>query len=126
MLPEETREHTVETAEQRLWTFGFKKTTIDEIATDVYVGNQFYESKEVIVLATIAQRKRALLQEQIAPRQNISFSPAEKLRHMVKFPILDAHRRFKKHMKVRMYATAGRCSERAASLFFEKQCRNVA
>jgi AcrR family transcriptional regulator len=101
MLPEETREHILDKAEQRFWTFGFKKTTIDEIAADVRVGKgsiyQFFKSKEAIVLATIARHKRALLQEQVSIRQDPSLAPAEKLRRFVKLPILDTHRRFEEH-----------------------------
>ena len=101
MLPEQTREQILERAEQRFWTFGFKKTTIDEIAADVHVGKgsiyQFFDSKEAIVLATIARHKRALLQEQMRLHQDASLSPVEKLRRCVKLPILDTHRRFEEH-----------------------------
>ncbi|GCE29444.1 hypothetical protein KDA_49280 [Dictyobacter alpinus] len=101
MLPEQTREHILDRAEQRFWTFGFKKTTIDEIAADVHVGKgsiyQFFESKEAIVLATIARHKRALLQEQMCLCQDATLSPVEKLCRCVKLPILDTHRRFEEY-----------------------------
>ena len=91
------RQKILDAAEDRLWRYGFKKTTIDEIAGDAGVGKGtvylHFDSKEDIGLAIIAQYK----EENVATVQAIARQPGkeivQKLKEMLASPILTAHRR---------------------------------
>ena len=91
------RQKILDAAEERLWRYGFKKTTIDEIAGDAGVGKGtvylHFDSKEDIGLAIIAHYK----QDSVATVQEIARQPGkdviQKLKEMLASPILAAHRR---------------------------------
>lgn len=91
------RQKILDAAEERLWRYGFKKTTIDEIAGDAGVGKGtvylHFDSKEDIGLAIIAQFK----EDSVATVQAIAHQPGkevvQKLKEMLASPILSAHRR---------------------------------
>ena len=91
------RQKILDAAEARLWRYGFKKTTIDEIAGDAGVGKGtvylHFDSKEDIGLAIIAQYK----EDNVATVQAIARQPGkevvQKLKEMLASPILTAHRR---------------------------------
>ena len=93
----DVRQKILDAAEDRLWHYGFKKTTIDEIATDAGVGKGtvylYFESKEDIALAIMAQFKENSLAEIKAVAQDASKSPVEKLTEMLQKPMLTACRR---------------------------------
>jgi AcrR family transcriptional regulator len=93
---DDIRERILTVAEQRFWNFGFKKTTIDEIAAEVGVGKgtiyQYFESKGDIVVATVFARKQRLLNEQAVIAYDAQLAPDEKLRRVIKLPILALHR----------------------------------
>ncbi len=63
----EVRLKILEAAKERLWHFGFKKTTIDEIAADAGVGKGtvylHFNSKEDIALAIMSEFKTESLLE---------------------------------------------------------------
>jgi AcrR family transcriptional regulator len=103
-LPEETRELLLDRAEYRFWTFGFKKTTIDEIVADAGIGKgsfyQFFESKEALVLATIARWGHQLFEEQKAFSRDAQMSPPEKLRRIITYPILRTYHQYASHPDV--------------------------
>ena len=93
----DVRQKILEAAEQRLWRYGFKKTTIDEIASDAGVGKGtvylYFESKEDIGLAIIANYKEKSLRRIEAIARAADKSPAEKLKEMLQDSILTAHRK---------------------------------
>src|SRR5271156_2010884 len=81
-------------AEERLWHYGFKKTTIDEIAADAGVGKGtvylYFDSKEDLALAILVQFK----ERTILRMQDIACDPdktiSAKLTEMLSFPIIQA------------------------------------
>ena len=91
----DVRQKILDAAEQRLWHYGFKKTTIDEIASDAGVGKGtvylYFDGKEEIGLAIVAEYKKRSLQE----LKNIALvaqkTPEQKLTEMLQYPILHAH-----------------------------------
>ena len=93
----DVRQKILDAAEQRLWHYGFKKTTIDEIASDAGVGKGtvylYFEGKEDIGLAIIAQYKETSLEAIQAVAQDSDKTPVQKLTEMLQQPMLHANRR---------------------------------
>ena len=93
---ENVRDQILQAAEKRLWHYGYKKTTIDEIAADASVGKGtvylHFESKEDIYSAIVGQFKGQVLAEQEEIARSDRLSPLEKLRQFLKLPVLMAHR----------------------------------
>lgn len=93
----DVRQKILEAAEHRLWHYGFKKTTIDEIASDAGVGKGtvylYFEGKEDIALAIMAQFKDNSMQEIEAIANDPEKTPQEKLRGMLQKPMLLANQR---------------------------------
>ncbi len=93
----DVRQKILEAAEQRLWHYGFKKTTIDEIASDAGVGKGtvylYFEGKEDIGLAIMAQFKEKSLFEIEAIARDPGKTPVQKLKEMLQGPMLRAHQR---------------------------------
>ena len=93
----DVRQKILNAAEHRLWHFGYKKTTIDEIASDAGVGKGtvylYFENKEDIGLAIMAQFKEQSLSEIEAIARDAHKSPQEKLTEMLQSPMLSAYRR---------------------------------
>ncbi|MBV9850013.1 MAG: TetR/AcrR family transcriptional regulator [Armatimonadetes bacterium] len=91
------RQRILEAAEERLWRYGFRKTTIDEIAGDAGVGKGtvylHFDSKEDIGLAIIAQFKEANLTTVQEIARDSRRETVQKLKDMLASPILTAHRR---------------------------------
>lgn len=94
---EDIRQRILDAAEERLWRYGFKKTTIDEIAADAGVGKGtvylHFESKEDISLAIVAQYKQDSLQEAEQIARDPAKDVAQKLLEMLTLPVMTAHRR---------------------------------
>lgn len=94
---EDARQKILDAAEERLWRYGFKKTTIDEIAADAGVGKGtvylHFDSKEDIGLAIVARYK----QDTLAQAQQIVRAEGkdvvQKLREILSLPLLAALRR---------------------------------
>jgi len=82
-------------AEERLWHYGFRKTTIDEIAADAGVGKGtvylYFDSKEDIALAIMGQFKMASIERLETIARNSELTPIEKLTRMLMTPILASH-----------------------------------
>ena len=94
---EEIRQKILDAAEERLWRYGFKKTTIDEIAADAGVGKGtvylHFDSKEDVSLAIIARYKQdALAQAQQIVREE-GKDVVQKLREILILPLINAYRR---------------------------------
>ncbi|MEO7716768.1 MAG: TetR/AcrR family transcriptional regulator [Capsulimonas sp.] len=89
------RHKILEAASERLWHYGFKKTTIDEIAADAGVGKGtvylYFDSKEDIALTIVAQFKENCLGKMQGVVQNTEMTPAEKLKEMLILPMVDTH-----------------------------------
>jgi len=115
----DVRQKILDAAEQRLWHYGFKKTTIDEIASDAGVGKGtvylYFDGKEDIGLAIMAQYKQKSLSEIEAVAHDPEKSPVQKLTEMLQQPMLNANERcrespatlelviaIKPHIKARM------------------------
>jgi AcrR family transcriptional regulator len=92
---ENVREQILQAAEKRLWHFGYKKTTIDEIAADAGVAKGtvylHFESKEDIYCAIVGQFKGQVLSEQEEVARATNLTALEKLRHMLKLPVATAY-----------------------------------
>lgn len=90
----DVRQKILDAAEQRLWHYGFKKTTIDEIASDAGVGKGtvylYFDGKEEIGLAIISEYKQRGLNKIALIAQDPSKSPVQKLTEMLQHPILNA------------------------------------
>lgn len=91
----DVRQKILDAAEQRLWHYGFKKTTIDEIASDAGVGKGtvylYFDGKEEIGLAIVsAYKERGLLQIEAIARDPQK-PPVQKLTEMLQYPILDVY-----------------------------------
>ncbi len=93
----DVRTKILKAAEERLWRDGFKKTTIDEIAADAGVGKGtvylYFDSKEDIALAMIAQYKISSLESLQAIARDASKHPVQKLTEMLIEPVLRAFKR---------------------------------
>ena len=92
---ENLREQILDAAEKRLWHFGLKKTTIDEVASDAGVGKGtvylYFESKEDIAIAIMARYKEDILLEQTEIARDRKLSPGERLHSVVSIPIMRAY-----------------------------------
>ena len=88
----DVRQKILDAAEQRLWHYGFKKTTIDEIASDAGVGKGtvylYFDGKEEIGLAIVSEYKRRGLEEVARIAQDTTKSPVQKLTEMLQYPIM--------------------------------------
>ena len=88
----DVRQKILDAAEQRLWHYGFKKTTIDEIASDAGVGKGtvylYFDGKEEIGLAIVSEYKRRSLEQIEFIAANQDKSPVEKLTAMLQYPVL--------------------------------------
>lgn len=91
------REKIITAAQERLWHYGFKKTTIDEIAADAGVGKGtvylYFESKEEIALAIVAQFKIESIKQLERIAQSAAMEVRDKLKEMLSEPIMRAHER---------------------------------
>ncbi len=94
---EDVRERIIEAAEQRLWHYGFKKTTMDEIASDAGVGKGtvylHFQSKEDVALAIMAKFKEHSLQKIAGIAHDKTKDPVSKLKEMLREPLVDAYAR---------------------------------
>jgi AcrR family transcriptional regulator len=94
MNPCDTRRAIMEAARTRFLHYGYKKTTIDEIATDAGVGKGtvylYFGSKEDIML-TIARGVKRNITAQMQALAHSLAAPEEKLRRMVIAAILSVH-----------------------------------
>jgi AcrR family transcriptional regulator len=93
----DVRQKILDAAEQRLWHYGFKKTTIDEIASDAGVGKGtvylYFEGKEDIALAIMAQFKEVSLREIEEIAHDPVKTPVQKLKEMLQQPMIRAYQR---------------------------------
>lgn len=93
----DVRQKILDAAQSRLWHFGFKKTTIDEVAADAGVGKGtvylHFASKEEIALAIMAEFKTENVRRQEIIAQSPDLTPVQKLTEILAAPILAAHRR---------------------------------
>lgn len=93
----EVRTKIVQAAEERLWHFGFKKTTIDEIAADAGIGKGtiylHFGSKEEIALEIIAQFKQQSLDTQRTLAADQSQPILDRIKAVLLHPILMSHTR---------------------------------
>ncbi len=93
----DVRAKIIQAAQSRLWHYGFKKTTIDEIAADAGVGKGtiylHFSSKEEIALEIMARFKKQSLAEvrQLAANQNLPV--LARIKEMLLQPILLSHTR---------------------------------
>jgi AcrR family transcriptional regulator len=89
------RTKVLEAARERMWLFGYKKTTIDEIAADAGVGKGtvylYFESKEDIALAILAEFKQGTFarMQEIACDSDLPLP--KKVAMILASPILEAH-----------------------------------
>ena len=93
----DVRQKILDAAEQRLWHYGFKKTTIDEIASDAGVGKGtvylYFDGKEDIGLAIVANYKETSLREIEAIAGEAGKTPVQKLKEMLQHPVVVAHQK---------------------------------
>jgi AcrR family transcriptional regulator len=91
----ETRRAILSAAQTRFLHYGFKKTTIDEIAQDAGVGKGtvylHFESKDDILQTLVRTVKRNVTEQMRAIAQSPLISSEEKLRRMLVSPILSVH-----------------------------------
>ena len=91
------RKKILDAAEHRLWHYGFKKTTIDEIAADAGVGKGtvylYFESKEDIALAIVTHFKLASLDEMRKIALETDAEPLDKLKLLLSHPLIMAYQR---------------------------------
>jgi AcrR family transcriptional regulator len=94
MNPCDTRRAILEAARSRFLHYGYKKTTIDEIAADAGVGKGtvylYFDGKEDIML-TIARGVKENITAQMQAIAHSLATPEEKLRRMVLASILSVH-----------------------------------
>jgi AcrR family transcriptional regulator len=90
----ETRRAILEAARQRFLHYGYKKTTIDEIAADANIGKGtvylYFTSKEDILL-TIAREVKRNITEQMRAIAGSLGTPEERLRGMLLASILSVN-----------------------------------
>lgn len=93
----DVRQKILDAAEDRLWHYGFKKTTIDEIAADAGVGKGtvylYFDSKEDIALAIMVQFKRDSLDELQKIAYEDQVNVVDKLKRMLSYPATMAYQR---------------------------------
>jgi len=93
--PCETRRAILKAAQVRFLHYGFKKTTIDEIAQDAGVGKGtvylYFDGKEDILLTIIKSVKRNVTEQMSAIAASPLSSPEEKVRRMLLTSILLVH-----------------------------------
>ena len=93
----DVRQKILDAAEHRLWHYGFKKTTVDEIASDAGVGKGtvylYFEGKEDIGLAIMAQFKEKSMGQIEAIAHDLSKTSVQKLKEMLQQPMLSAFQR---------------------------------
>jgi AcrR family transcriptional regulator len=91
---EETRRAILEAARKRFLHYGFKKTTIDEIAADAGIGKGtvylYFETKEALLLTLAREVKRNVTNQMRAIAESLA-SPEEKLRRMLLASVLSVH-----------------------------------
>jgi AcrR family transcriptional regulator len=91
----ETRRAILEAARKRFLHYGYKKTTIDEIAADAGVGKGtvylYFGSKDDVLTTIAAEVKRNVTEQMRAIAGSPMTSPEEKLRRMVLAGILAVH-----------------------------------
>jgi TetR/AcrR family transcriptional repressor of mexJK operon len=92
---ENVRQKILEAAERRLWHYGLKKTTIDEIAADAGVGKGtvylYFDSKEDISIAIILGYKQSILHEQEIVAADPNMETCDKIRRFLLLPLISAH-----------------------------------
>lgn len=97
----DARQRILKAAQERLWNNGFKKTTIDEIASDAGVGKGtvylYFDSKEDIALTIMAAFKEEMLEVQESLVRDPAKSPLEKLREMILLPCARSHEAIAQH-----------------------------
>lgn len=90
----ETRRVILEAARHRFLHYGYKKTTIDEIAADAGVGKGtvylHFDNKEDVLLSLVRQVKRNITAQMRCIAEGMA-SPEEKLRRMAMAAILAVH-----------------------------------
>ena len=93
--PCQTRRAILSAAQARFLHYGFKKTTIDEIAQDAGVGKGtvylYFEGKEDVLLTIVRNDKRNVTEQMRATATSPLLSPEEKLRRMLLTPVLSVH-----------------------------------
>jgi len=101
LLQGDVRQKILSAAQERLWHYGFKKTTIDEIATDAGVGKGtvylYFDSKEDIALTIMAAFKEEVLEFQEAIVRDHTLGPVDKLRELLYLPIKRSHEAIMQH-----------------------------
>jgi AcrR family transcriptional regulator len=94
---ENVRGKILEAAERRLFHYGFKKTTIDEIAADAGVGKGtvylYFDSKEDICLTIVAGYKAGVIHKQQEILKNRDMDTVEKIRSFLLLPLVTSHDR---------------------------------
>jgi AcrR family transcriptional regulator len=92
--PAETREAILQAARQRFMHYGYKKTTIDEIAADAGVGKGtvylYFEGKHEILFTLILEVKRDITRQMRAVAAAPG-APEDKLRRMISVWILTVY-----------------------------------
>lgn len=91
---EETRRAILEAARKRFLHYGFKKTTIDEIAADAGIGKGtvylYFETKEALLFTLAREVKRNITDQMRAIAGSLA-SPEEKVRRMLLASVLSVH-----------------------------------
>jgi AcrR family transcriptional regulator len=100
VLQGDVRQKILQAAEERFWRYGFKKTTIDEIAADAEVGKGtvylYFDSKEDIALAILAKFKEECLEAVEVIARDPRLSPVDKLKAVLTHGIIEVHRRIER------------------------------
>lgn len=94
-LQGDIRTRILDAARDRIHHYGFKKTTIDEVAADAGVGKGtvylYFESKEDIALAIMDHFKEAAVERMRTIGDDVSRSIEDRLSEMLSFQIMAAH-----------------------------------
>jgi AcrR family transcriptional regulator len=94
-LQGDVRTKILQAARERMWQFGYKKTTIDEIAADAGVGKGtvylYFENKEDIALAILANFKQGTLARMQEIVCDVNLPVPEKVARILASPVLEAH-----------------------------------
>ena len=92
--PADTRHAILQAARERFLHYGFKKTTVDEIAADAGVGKGsvylHFDGKDEILLSIVLEVKRNITAQMRTIAASLA-SPDDKLRRMVSAWILSVH-----------------------------------